>query len=286
MALKIKLLIVKIIRYAIAFLGMLIASVKKYDNEIIILMYHRVNDDVYKELAVKERNFKWQMDYLFREKYKVISMDEAYFRARTNSINQKYVVLTFDDGYEDFITAFPILEKYEFPSILYIVPNYIESGKTFWWDSDIGESKLLSWEQLKGLGESNLIDFGSHSMNHIDLNTLEGQELKHEITASKEILENKLGKKIVHFSYPRGIYSNETLKIVKKFYNTGVLIYDGAEVNNEIKYNDMFKLKRIPVQNSDGKYLFAARIKGWIKPEETIRNIINKFGSLKVKSSI
>jgi peptidoglycan/xylan/chitin deacetylase (PgdA/CDA1 family) len=274
---KIKIFVVKIIRYIIAYFGMIIAAVRKYDNEIIILMYHRVNDDIDKELAVKENNFKWQMDYLFREKYKVISMDEAYFRARTNSINQKYVVLTFDDGYEDFITAFPILEKYEFPAILYIVPNFIGSGKTYWWDNDIGESKLLNWDQLKELGESKLIDFGSHTLNHLDLNSISENELRDEILNSKEMLQNKLGRSIVHFSYPRGIYSKEAVETVKDFYNTGVLIYDGVAINKKITDNDLLKLKRIPVQNSDGKYLFVARVNGWLKPEETIRNILSKL---------
>jgi hypothetical protein len=38
--------------------------------------------------------------------------------------------------------------------------------------------------------------------------------------------------------------------------------------------DNITKLKRLPVQQSDGKYLFAARINGWLIAEELIRKIM------------
>src|SRR5690554_2452601 len=98
---------------------------------IIILMYHRVNDGVRKELSVKRKDFLWHMNYLKKNNYSVISMGEAYERIRNNDITGKHIVLTFDDGYRDFYRdAFPIIKDHGFPSILYIVPGYIEKDRT------------------------------------------------------------------------------------------------------------------------------------------------------------
>src|SRR5690554_5927907 len=113
-------------------------------------MYHRVNDVVEKELSVKRSHFTWQMRYLKQKKYSIISMDQAYGMLRSNKLKGRHIVLSFDDGYRDYYQeACPILNEYQFPSILYLVPGYIHSDKVFWWDQDVGESELLSWERLK-----------------------------------------------------------------------------------------------------------------------------------------
>lgn len=269
------------VRYLIAALGMIFNIFKKDNNEIIILMYHRVNNEIKKELAVKKENFIWHMDYLKRKKYNIISMDEAYFRIRTNSINGRYLVLTFDDGYEDYYyNAFPVLKEYNFPSIIYIVPGYIETEKVFWWDRELGESRLMAWPMLIELSKSGIVDLGSHTLNHMDLDKVKGDDLIAEIRDSKKMIEEKTGCKVIHFSYPRGIYDRVSEDIIKKFYATGVVIYNGVEINKKIKDMDLIKLKRIPVQYSDGKYLFAARIKGWIKPEDMVRKFIYRIRGL------
>jgi peptidoglycan/xylan/chitin deacetylase (PgdA/CDA1 family) len=269
---KLKAKLFKIIRYIIAFFGIPYTFLKKRESEIVILMYHRVNDNVDHAIAVKKDNFLWQMDYLNRKNYKVISMNEAYNKISSNSIDGKFIVLTFDDGYEDYYCdAFPILEKYNFPSILYLVPGYVESGKVFWWDEKLGESRLMNWEQLQNLSKSNLIEFGSHTLNHKDLNCLDDKTLKFEMESSKKILEEKLKREIIHFSYPRETYSKEAEKLTGEIYKTGVLIYKGKDVNNKLSSKDLLRLRRIPVYNNDGKFMFIAKVKGWIKLEVMLR---------------
>jgi peptidoglycan/xylan/chitin deacetylase (PgdA/CDA1 family) len=250
---------------------------RRNKNEILILLYHRLNDSVKKELSVKRENFIWQMNYLKRKRYRIISMDEAYHRMLNEQYDGRYLVLTFDDGYEDFYcNTFPILKENMFPALLYIVPGFIETGKTFYWDRDIGESRLMNWEQLLSLGRSGLIDFGSHTLNHIDLDKLDGMELRNELEYSKRMLEEKLNRDIIHFSYPRGIYSSEAEKVIKQYYQTGVLIYGGKDINKKFDTENLFKLKRVPIQNSDSKCIFLAKIKGWDYLEQIVRKAVKK----------
>jgi len=265
----------KVIKYLLVFLEIPFNIFKINKNQINILMYHRVKNSVKKELSVKLNNFKWHMDYLSKSNHKVISMDDAYKRIITNNIDDSYVVLTFDDGYEDFYyNVYPILEKYKFPSILYIVPDYIETNKVFWWDRDLNKSELLNWIQIKKLLDNGMVDIGSHTCNHLDLNNLDKEQLLYEIRFSKYIIEEKLDIKVKHFSYPRGIYDKTAEKIIKKYYDTGVLIFNGEDISHKTNKCNLLKLKRIPIQRSDGKYLFVARLNGLLNLEEIIRKIL------------
>ena len=268
--------LVKIFKYMIIPLGIVNAFIKGRSN-INILMYHRVNDAVFKELSVTYSNFIWQMEYLHMKGYKVISLDEAIQLKSVSLRNRKdkYIVLTFDDGYEDYYTyAFPVLSKYGFPSISYLVPGYIQTNKVYWWDNDLGESRLMDWVQIDELKNSGIVQFGSHSMSHPDFNQLNKDEIKKELSLSQKILEEKLSLNVRHFSYPRGIVTQYSRNMVKIMYNTAVSIYDGYEITHDCKDDYLTQLKRIPVQRSDGRYLFIARLNGWLDIEEGIKKII------------
>lgn len=272
-----KFVIRKIIKYLILPFGILYNIFHSNNNEIIILMYHRVNDEVKKELSVREKNFRWQMDYLKRKNYLLLSMDQAFRKIKNNNIEGRYIILTFDDGYEDYLTkAFPVLNQYNFPSIIYLVPGYIDLNQVFWWDKDLGKSDLLSWQQILELKKSPIIEFGSHTLHHYDLDTLQKSQLAFEIQKSKEIIEDKLNRRVCHFSYPRGLYNKDAEEIIYKEYDTGVLIFNGIEITPSLDIKYRARLKRIPILKSDGKYLFIARIKGWLVLEEIFRKLIGK----------
>lgn len=274
---KIEHTIKKIIKYFMIPCGIIWSLFTDENNVILILMYHRINDNIEKELAVKIKSFSWQMEYLYKKNYKVITMDEAYHRILSNKVNNRYVVITFDDGYKDFLYhGIDILKKYNYHSILYLVSDYIETSEVFWWDRDLGKSELLDWEDIKELIRTNIVEIGSHTANHKDLIRLKKEDLEYEIIQSKEKLEKKLGKSISHFCYPRGIYSEEAEKLIKNYYKTAVLITNGKNIKNIFDKRDLTKLKRIPIQRSDGKILFPARLKGWLVLEDVVKRILSR----------
>jgi peptidoglycan/xylan/chitin deacetylase (PgdA/CDA1 family) len=263
------------IKYLLLPLGIIHAVLFRPRDEILILMYHRVDDDVKKELAVTKASFNWHMDYLYRKKYNVISMKEAYSMISNDAVVGRHIVISFDDGYKDYYThAFPILYRYKYPSIMYLCPGYIESTKRYWWDHDETDFRLMEWKDILELNESGLVEFGSHTMDHRDINRLSMAEIEKEIIESKNILEKKLGKPIRHFAYPRGIYSEAGEKLLMKHYDTAVLISNGKRIGKGIKKNQTHALKRIPVLRSDGRYLFVARIRGWMAIEDFIRKCL------------
>lgn len=102
----------------------------------VILMYHSVPDAASRQWvdpdnAMPLEGFEWQMEFLHRHR-RVISLDELITSIEAGrELAVGTVVLTFDDGYRDNLTVVaPILQRYQFPAVLYLPTEYINRGRT------------------------------------------------------------------------------------------------------------------------------------------------------------
>lgn len=77
--------------------------------------------------------------------------------------------------------------------------------------------RLMTWEELKGLGGAEYATIGCHTHRHPAVGMLSYEEQYAEISRSKEILENLLHTPQVHFSYPFG---GRKFLGSKRYYNT------------------------------------------------------------------
>jgi peptidoglycan/xylan/chitin deacetylase (PgdA/CDA1 family) len=105
-------------------------------GRVPILVYHRVlasldEGNVYsafklRGLTVSPRNFERQISYL-RRKYHLLSLVEYVKRKKTGSSLKNCAVITFDDGFKDFITqAWPILKKYQAPATMFMPSGFLD----------------------------------------------------------------------------------------------------------------------------------------------------------------
>ena len=102
--------------------------------------------------------------------------------------------------------------------------------------------KKMNWSQIRKMNDSNLFLIGGHSTKHKILSFLGDNEVKKEIKNSIEIIEKKLKKKIIHYSYPEGLnhtFSIREIKILKKF---GIKCCPTAEVGINSKKIKFFNI--------------------------------------------
>lgn len=189
-------------------------------NNINILLYHQIGEsptnNTNLDCFCSVAEFRRQMDFLKQSDYSVISLDMALDLAFNNKkIDKNYIVLTFDDGCENFYDiTFPILDFFNFPATIYPITGFLGNILTI---------KGKSYPHLKILSESMLfelnklgIEIGAHTVNHLKLTNSTEKEAKFEIKYSKDYLEQLLGENINSFSYPHGDYNNEIIRIVKE----------------------------------------------------------------------
>lgn len=176
-----------------------------------VLEYHSVNDALNRDLSVTRENFERQMAYLKNRGYKSVTIEELYKLTKDKEYRpeNKYVVITFDDGYEDnYTNAFPILQEYDFKATIFLTTGNIltdvNSKTDFFWLSDLpNETYMLSWNQIKKMYDYG-ISFGAHTVSHPYLPSLSIQEIREEIIRSKTEIEIQLNCKVFSFSYPFG----------------------------------------------------------------------------------
>ena len=182
---------------------------------IPILAYHSVADDN-SNISTPCRMFKFQMKYLKKSGYKVISLHNYISRLIDNKpIPHDIVVLTFDDGLKDFyLSAWPVLKELNFSATVFVPTDYI--GDTSRWYAKYGllPVPMLNWDEINELADAG-IDIQSHGCSHRPLTTLTLEELKREVRDSKKILEKGLGKTIDKFCCPQGEENQSVATAIK-----------------------------------------------------------------------
>ncbi|MFH1388269.1 MAG: polysaccharide deacetylase family protein [Patescibacteria group bacterium] len=215
---------------------------------ISVLMYHSVaHNNVF--FTVKPEMFEKQMRYLKNRDYNVIKLSDLVNLLESNEeLPKKTVVLTFDDGFEDnYTNVFPILKKYNFPATIFLITGLVNREMN---NSQNIPLRILNWKQIQEMHQSGLIDFQPHTVNHQEIN-------KEEIINSKKEIEERLNKKCEFFAYPRGVYNNEIIGILK---NNGFKASRTVENGKINKGDDLFKLKRISINSTTSFIQFKASL--------------------------
>lgn len=135
------------------------------------------------------------------------------------------------------------------------------------WDVDITGlvRNFLNWTEVTEMQESGLISFGSHTVNHQILTTLDDKEIKTElIDSQKQLLQREvINKSSISFCYPNGNHTKQIADAVRlSGYHLAVSTKNGWNAPG----SDKFTLKRVGVHEdmTSTTSLFACRIAGLI----------------------
>lgn len=142
-------------------------------SEIPIFMFH----------SVQAKTFEKQIRYLAENNYHSVKADELYdIIFGQKEVHKNVVALTFDDGHKSLWTiAYPILKKYNFSCISFIIPGRMHDDPKYYpnledvWhgentagDVEDRDSKELfcTWNEVLRMHESGIVDFQSHTTYH------------------------------------------------------------------------------------------------------------------------
>jgi hypothetical protein len=280
---------------------------------IPILMYHSISDEPetghpYYWINTSPALFAQQMQFLHDHEYQVISLSAAMdlinqstdqpisgIGQSTNnqsldqravsqpvnvSTNQpasscRYAVLTFDDGYRDFLTnAFPVLKGHGFSATVFLPTAFIDNATP-----GLKGKRHLNWDEVRDL-RSEGITFGSHTANHPQLHDLKVEDVEYQVRKSKQIIEEKTGCTVECLAIPYKFPEQD-----KRFVRMLVDILRQACYRSAVTTRvgsvhspaDTFRLKRLPVNSGDDLLFFRAKLQGGYDWIHQFQNLTKTF---------
>ncbi len=231
-----------------------------------VLMYHMVRPHRSKarfnKLRVPPELFEKQLAWLKEREFNFIFASELF---DAESLPQRTVCLTFDDGFADnLLNADPLLEKFDACATLYLVIDrdggWSSKKKAHHADDELADEPKLSDEQVAGMVASGRWELGGHSMTHANLAAIDDESAQDEIANSRIELESRFGIPPVTFAYPFGIYEQRHARMVEEAgFRGAVTTEPGVE---PLPYADAMQIPRIKVSGTEGLFAFSMRMRG------------------------
>jgi peptidoglycan/xylan/chitin deacetylase (PgdA/CDA1 family) len=259
--------IFKIITLLILILLIITITYLYKNPKIAVLCYHNIATEAEKQnypdeadWIITTQNFKEQLDYLKKNNYKTLTMDEFYkWKTGLLDLPYKSVLITFDDGFlSNYEYAFKLLKEYNMNATVFVVGSFIENSTNNIWEGNV--KTYMTKDILSNIEkEYPNIEIYSHSYN---------LHYQGAINQDKNVLAqdinkfNNFYKETNVYCYPFGQY-NDNMKNALKECGYKLAFKYGPNKNDYKKASrndDAFEIPRLNVSHGMNIFKFALRL--------------------------
>lgn len=206
------------------FTGISMANANGQEIYVPSVNYHMFDEvSNYPSVNTTPEDFKAQMSYFKKQGYSAITAGEYYaYLKGSYDLPEKPLLVTIDDGFLSvYKNAYPVLKELGMKATLYVITGEVEDGERL-------GLPMSSWEQLKEMNDSGVIEIGNHThalhFRHeetagkealITNLSVDGQKITdnqrkdmiiEDIEKAEKLIKEKIGVITVSFSYPYGAY--------------------------------------------------------------------------------
>jgi peptidoglycan/xylan/chitin deacetylase (PgdA/CDA1 family) len=258
----------RVLKFASAVVSTIAPANASPSDDVVVLMYHRVNAYRNNDMSVTPDKFAAQLRWLKNQGYENVRIRDLE-NGLPHESDRRRVILTFDDAYQDnYVEAFPILQRFGYTAIFYVPVDFVGSDRMDL--RDLKESnraernRRMTWEQLRDMVAGGM-EIGSHTLSHSKLTTIAAEAAAEEIVNSKRRLEDELGVTITSFCYPGGFYDGAHVRMVE------AAGYRSACTASPGRIRGLFEIPRVAVQASDSMFVFKKKIGGGLRWSHWVR---------------
>lgn len=229
-------------------------------------------------ISLDPLNFASQVRWFRKHGYRSIRLiDLAQAIRDKQSIPEKTIIFTFDDGFETCYTqAAQILVEHGFLATIFLVSGYC--GKNNDWPgqpADIPRWPLMSWEQIRALDQMGF-EIGAHTHQHTRLDLVNEATLELEILQSKAIIEDQLGHPVDTFCYPYGRYSLPIKHLVQENFRAAC----STRLGFASLASDPYEMERIEISYVKSAFIYQGINQPWFPGYLSLRKTFRLIAGL------
>jgi len=201
------------------------------EKSIPIIMYHSILKDrnLLGDYVLSPDELESDLLWLSKNGYQTINIQDIvdYVHYEGN-LPDKPVMLTFDDGYyNNYVYAYPLLEKYGFKAVLSAVGEFADRFSDTE-DKSISYSHM-NWDELRMISDSGIFEIQNHSygMHYIENRKGSSRNKGETLEAYKEsfygdtmlmqsLLTENCNITPLCYTYPYGAISEDSVPILKE----------------------------------------------------------------------
>jgi len=173
-----------------------------------ILVYHRFGPTVADSMTTRTETFERQLAALRQEGYRILPLSEVVEGLTGKAdLPGKAVAITVDDGHRTVYTdLLPIIKRQRLAVSLFIYPSAISNA-----------SYAMTWEELRELAATGLVEIGSHTYWHPNFKTEKkrlppaeyASFVTMQLSKSRATLQRRLGVEADILAWAFGITDEE-----------------------------------------------------------------------------
>jgi peptidoglycan/xylan/chitin deacetylase (PgdA/CDA1 family) len=230
----------------------------------LILMYHSITrDEPVDPFGVTRDLLEEQVRWLREQGCQFVPLSSLVEASdqRMRGSGARWIVMTFDDGYRDFLeNAMPVLTRYQVPATVFVVTGAL--GQCASWSMANRAAPLMTQAEARQVRTEG-ISLGSHTEDHVDLTSIgdEEQALR-QLTESRKMIGD-LGEVFFALAYPWGRHSAREVALAK------AAGYDCAvTASPEVTAGglDRYRLGRLAVRQDMDREQFQRKVWRELKP--------------------
>ncbi len=214
---------------------------KVNDFRLPILTYHHISDEIDYYTCVSPAVFREQIRELTKEGTCIGLEDSMGIYERGESVSGKFA-LSFDDAYGDTIPALREIATQGLKATVFVATDHIGKDNRWNFKAPYIAPVMTETELRQVASDGHALE--SHGKTHQCLTKLPNEELRAEITESRRILAELIGREVQFFAYPFGLHDARVRACVAEVYRAAFATNKTAESK---EWKDRFQTHRLSV---------------------------------------
>ncbi|WP_231879564.1 polysaccharide deacetylase family protein [Methylomonas koyamae] len=219
--------------------------------------------------SIKSQVFAKHLKYLQQNGWTTVLFKDL---DKAQSLPEKSVVLTFDDGYKNnFQGAFLPLAERGMKASWFITTDCI-GGHAHWLGKISRQTQMLDAAQLLEMHSAGM-EIASHTCSHPDLSLLSYDQQLAEFETAKKVLENLLCTPVTSLAYPFGRFNADSIAAADRSGYSRACTTRPGWFGSE---NNPFLVRRIAIFSNDSASVLARKL-AYADNDVSWRKIVNYY---------